>query len=151
MADSHATPGYHWTPTARMRFVETLALTGSVARAAAAAGKSRGQAYKLRRRAGETDFAAAWDAALLVAQQHIGDAVFRYAHEPLEYRLVPNADNTRRYWRRTDPLLGAGRGLGLVSRLDRAAARVCTDSARRTGAARLLPAMWDRLLDRIDP
>jgi molybdenum-dependent DNA-binding transcriptional regulator ModE len=53
-----------WTPVRQLRFLEILARTGSVTRAAAAAGMSRESAYRLRRRSSSALFAAAWDRAL---------------------------------------------------------------------------------------
>jgi hypothetical protein len=151
MTDSQrSTPCYHWSPAAKERFVAALALHGSVARAAAAAGKSRGQAYKLRRRKGEAGFAAAWDAAVLVAQQHIGDLVCDKALDPVEYIRVPNAKNGRSSWRRVDPMLGAGYGFSLVDALDRSAARIGADVARGRAAKAMLPLAWSYVWGKLD-
>lgn len=53
-----------WTPRRQLAFLDTLARTRSVTRAAAAAGMSRESAYRLRRRPSAALFAAAWDRAL---------------------------------------------------------------------------------------
>jgi hypothetical protein len=53
-----------WTPERQLRFLDTLARTRSVTRAARAAGMSRESAYRLRRRKDGALFAAAWDRAL---------------------------------------------------------------------------------------
>jgi hypothetical protein len=54
-----------WTPARQLHFLDVLALTRSVTRAAAAAGMSRESAYRLRKRHPESLFASAWDRALL--------------------------------------------------------------------------------------
>ena len=138
---------YHWTPAARMRFIDELARTGSVQRAAAAAGKTRDAAYKLRRRKAEAEFAQAWDAAVLVAREYVGDAILSYGFEPVEYYAVRNARTGRTGWRRVAPMLGKGYGLGLVNRLDRAAAPIERDPARRAAAKALVPGLFDRIPD----
>lgn len=53
-----------WTPRRQLNFLDTLARTRSVTRAAAAAGMSRESAYRLRGRPSAALFAAAWDRAL---------------------------------------------------------------------------------------
>jgi len=53
-----------WTPERQLRFLNTLARTRSVTRAARAAGMSRESAYRLRARKDGALFAAAWDRAL---------------------------------------------------------------------------------------
>lgn len=50
-----------WTPERQLRFLETLARTRSVTRAAASAGMSRESAYRLRARRDGALFAAIWD------------------------------------------------------------------------------------------
>ena len=54
-----------WTPERQAIFLSVLRLTGSVRKAAAAAGMSRNSAYALRRRASGQRFASAWDLALM--------------------------------------------------------------------------------------
>lgn len=53
-----------WTVERQVAFIQSLRLTGCVARAAAAAGMSREGAYRLRKRPGHAHFARAWNAAL---------------------------------------------------------------------------------------
>jgi hypothetical protein len=50
-----------WTPERQLRFLDALARTRSVTRAAACAGMSRESAYRLRNRPGADLFAALWD------------------------------------------------------------------------------------------
>ena len=59
-----------WNPGAAVTFIVTLAASGTVTRAARAAGMGRKSAYALRLR--DPAFAAAWKAALLARQ---GDKV----------------------------------------------------------------------------
>ena len=53
-----------WTPERQLRFLKALERTRSVTNAARAADMSRESAYRLRNRAGNALFAAAWDKAL---------------------------------------------------------------------------------------
>ncbi len=53
-----------WTTERQLKFLDALARTRSVTRAAALAGMSRESAYRLRKRGDGTLFAAAWDRAL---------------------------------------------------------------------------------------
>jgi len=56
--------GDGWTPRRQLDFLDGLARTRSVTRAARAAGMSRESAYRLRRRPSAALFAAAWDRIL---------------------------------------------------------------------------------------
>jgi hypothetical protein len=56
-----------WTVEKQRKFIERLALTGSVGEACAIAGVSSSSAYRLRNKAGAESFARAWDAALSLA------------------------------------------------------------------------------------
>jgi hypothetical protein len=56
-----------WTAERQRKFIERLALTGSMGQACAAAGVASSSAYRLRNKAGADGFAAAWDAALKLA------------------------------------------------------------------------------------
>jgi hypothetical protein len=56
-----------WTPLKQAEFVGMLAQTGSVLAAAEFVGMARETAYRLRHKPGAEEFAAAWDAALVVA------------------------------------------------------------------------------------
>jgi hypothetical protein len=53
-----------WTAERQLRFLEALAHTRNVRRAAASAGMSREGAYRFRQRPGSALFAALWDLAL---------------------------------------------------------------------------------------
>jgi hypothetical protein len=74
-----------WTAERQLRFLDALARTRSVIKAAAAVGMSRESAYRLRNRKDGALFAAAWDRALeshslrkpSVATRKRGPAIFR--------------------------------------------------------------------------
>jgi hypothetical protein len=68
-----------WTVDRQRLFIETLADTGSVTEAAAAAQMSLASAYRLRRRPGAEDFAAAWTCAQYHAVQHLVDTAYERA------------------------------------------------------------------------
>lgn len=133
---------YHWTPALQTHFLAELAATGSVRRGCAAVGKSPKSAYALRRRADAGAFAARWDAAVLIAAQVIGDAVFEHAISPIEYAGSPHPVTGRLRWRRVEALLGRGRGLALVTRLDKTALAIARDPKRGAVARRLMCDLW---------
>lgn len=58
-----------WSLTVQCAFLAQLYVTGSVAAAAKAVGRSRASAYKLRQRPGATSFAKNWDAILAGPQK----------------------------------------------------------------------------------
>jgi hypothetical protein len=62
-----------WTAERQLRFLDALARTRSISKAAAAAGMSRESAYRLRERREGALFAALWDEALAFrpAEVHI--------------------------------------------------------------------------------
>ena len=65
-----------WTADRQRRFIDHLALTGSVGEAAAIAGVSSRSAYRLRNKAGAESFARAWDAALSLAATRLAAIAF---------------------------------------------------------------------------
>ena len=65
-----------WTAERQRKFIEHLALTGSVGEAAAIAGVSSRSAYRLRNKAGAESFARAWDAALSLAATRLAAIAF---------------------------------------------------------------------------
>jgi len=66
-----------WTPARERVFLAALLETGSVARAARAAGMSRSSAHRLRRRLAGTPFDRAWDQALAVHARQLADPFAR--------------------------------------------------------------------------
>lgn len=63
----------HWTPTRQRTFLRELMETGSIARAAAAAGMSRSSAHRLRQRLAGTPFDRSWEGALAVFRARLLD------------------------------------------------------------------------------
>jgi hypothetical protein len=53
-----------WSPAQQERFIQALAVMGSVGAAARAVGMGRASAYRLRERAGAESFGRAWDNAI---------------------------------------------------------------------------------------
>lgn len=77
----NATPkSEQWTPTKQRIFLAALAETGSVARAAQAAGMSRSSAHRLRARLAGTPFDRAWSQALALRARRLADP---FAPDPL--------------------------------------------------------------------
>lgn len=79
----------HWTPARQRIFLAALVETGSIARAARAAGMSRSSAHALRKRLPGTPFALAWDRALRVYAARLADP---FIPDPL---APPQAARTR--------------------------------------------------------
>ncbi|MES2445319.1 MAG: hypothetical protein V4574_21035 [Pseudomonadota bacterium] len=75
-----------WTPERQKAFVEALADTGSVRRAARMVNMSQANAYALRRAAGAEGFRRAWDAALDFGLARLKDLAFERA---IEGELIP--------------------------------------------------------------
>jgi hypothetical protein len=67
----------HWTPAKQRIFLAMLLESGSVARAARAAGMSRSSAHRLRQRLAATPFDRAWDRALALHARQIADPFAR--------------------------------------------------------------------------
>jgi hypothetical protein len=77
----------HWTPFRQRIFLAALLETGSVARAARAAGMSRSSAHRLRQRLAGTPFDRAWGQMLIQHERRMADPFAREA---------PHAGQTRR-------------------------------------------------------
>jgi hypothetical protein len=75
-----------WTPARQKAFIEALADTGSVSRAAALVNMAQRNCYALRRAAGAEEFRRAWDAALDFGVARMKDIAFERA---IEGQLVP--------------------------------------------------------------
>lgn len=69
----------HWTPSRQRIFLAALLDTGSVARAAWAAGMSRSSAHRLRQRLAGTPFDRTWDRVLVEHAQRMADPFGRDA------------------------------------------------------------------------
>ncbi|MGN6270348.1 MAG: LysR family transcriptional regulator [Sphingomonas sp.] len=83
IAESSAAPPLRaqWTPAKQRIFLAALLETGSVARAARAAGMSPSSAHRLRARLADTPFDHAWDQALALHARQLADPFARLASE----------------------------------------------------------------------
>jgi len=72
----------HWTPAKQRIFLAALVDSGSVARAALAAGMSRSSAHRLRLRLAGTPFDHAWDRALALHAGALADPLARPPARP---------------------------------------------------------------------
>lgn len=70
---SASPPRAHWTPARQRIFLAALLETGSIARAARAAGMSRSSAHVLRQRLPGTPFDLAWGHALRLHAARLAD------------------------------------------------------------------------------
>lgn len=75
-----------WTPERQVAFIEALADTGSVTRAAGLVNMAQANCYALRRAPGAEEFRRAWDAALDFGIQRLKDVAFERA---IEGELLP--------------------------------------------------------------
>lgn len=75
-----------WTPERQKAFIEALADTGCVTRAAAMVNMAQANCYALRRAPGAESFRRAWDAALDFGLKRLKDIAFERA---IEGQLVP--------------------------------------------------------------
>jgi hypothetical protein len=75
-----------WTPERQRAFIEALADTGSVSRAAVQVNMSTYGCYYLRRQPGAESFRCAWEAALDFGVQRLRDIAFERA---IDGQLVP--------------------------------------------------------------
>jgi len=75
-----------WTPERQKAFIEALADTGSVTRAAAQVNMAQANCYALRRAPGAEEFRRAWEAALDFGVQRLKDIAFERA---IEGQLIP--------------------------------------------------------------
>ena len=127
------------------RFVGILAECGSVRVAAAAVSKTHRAAYQLRHRPEGRWFGVGWDAAIGIARDYMVDRMMEAAITPVEYVRVRAVGERRMSWRRTDPALGRGRGMALLTRLDKAVAKISAD-AEACRLARLAQGDFDAFL-----
>ncbi len=102
-----------WTADRQRRFIDHLALTGSVGEAAAIAGVSSRSAYRLRNKAGAESFAMAWDAALSLAATRLAAIAFDRALHGRSERIYRDGELVMERKMPSDYLL-----TWLLSRLD---------------------------------
>ena len=115
----------HWSAAAKASFLHALARCGNVGHSASFVSMSRESAYRLRRRDG--DFAAAWDAALVIAVQIAEDALQDKALHGWQEEVFFHGEEVGRRTRFDGRLL-----LALLGRLDKRADGVLA----QRGAAR---------------
>ncbi len=85
---------YHWTPACQRAFLEALATTGSVTRAAKEVHKSPRAAYGLKFRKQGFAFKIAWDASILVARDVLGDMLLDRAVNGFEESTYKDDNGT---------------------------------------------------------
>jgi hypothetical protein len=93
-----------WTPQRQHDFIETLADTGSVTRAALAVGMTRESAYSLRRRKDARGFREAWEAAQDIATGRLADACLERAIYGEQIPIVHNGEIIGHRTRHSDAL-----------------------------------------------
>lgn len=100
-----------WTPARQAEFIGYLAETRCVKQAAARVGMSRESAYRLRRKPGAEDFAAAWDFVLAGAggSQNAERRKPKVTLEKLFHRIKVG---------RYRPIMRAGRYVGTIKKTD---------------------------------
>ena len=113
-----------WTPLRQCEFLGVLAETGSVSAAAEFVGMARETAYRLRRRRGAEEFAAAWDAAVRLARWRFGWKGGDLYGE--DGTLVPPKVTAQDLWQRIvdgrwRPVLRRGKYVGSVQKADNSA------------------------------
>lgn len=127
VAPSVAAPRHDgFTPERQVRFLDRLASSGTVRAACLAAGVSPQAAYVARRRCAR--FAAAWDAALVLARDHAEAVLAERALDGVEEAVFYHGEEVARRRRFDARLL-----LAHLARLDRRAER---DALASTRAAR---------------
>lgn len=140
-----------WTADRQRTFIDTLALTGSIGEASAAANVSSRSAYRLRNRAGSAGFAQAWDMAQMMSATRLAALAFDRAINGRVERFYKGDELVMERRLPSDRLL-----TWLLAHLDparfggpaRQAALAAADP--RTIAATALPALSAALTD-VDP
>jgi hypothetical protein len=93
-----------WTPERQKAFIEALADTGCVSRAAAMVNMAQANCYTLRRAPGAEEFRRAWDAALDFGLQRLKDIAFERAIEGYQVPVF-SAGKLMGYRRKTNDAL----------------------------------------------
>ena len=124
-----------WTPERQRGFIDRLCVTGCVARAARAVGKSPQSAYRLREHAGAGSFRRAWDKAHESGQSYQIDVAIDRGLNGVVVPVVRNGRLVRERYRHDNRL-----AMAALNAMDRRA-------ARRAGAAPDPIAVLERYLD----
>lgn len=118
---------YRWTPQCQRAFLEALAYSGSVMRAAAEVCKSARSAYNLRFRRDGAAFRMGWDAAILVSRYALHDMLMDRAINGQEESSSKQDDGSTLRGRFDNRL-----GMNLLGRLDRIAEAQAMNSGRES-------------------
>lgn len=102
-----------WTAAKQRRFIEVLAETGIVRRAAASVGMSEESAHRLARRPDAKAFCDAWDAALRMAARPAAAKLYEYALDGMTETVWRDGEIVYRRRRPSEKAL-----IFLLSRLD---------------------------------
>ena len=103
-----------WTPARQRLFLEAIAAGHSVVDACRLVGLSHQSAYAFRQRAASAAFALGWQAAQLIARQHLADTLYVRAIEG-QVETITRADGSTWERHRFDNRLAAT----MLARLDR--------------------------------
>ncbi|MHA6719154.1 hypothetical protein ACX40Y_06835 [Sphingomonas sp. RS6] len=132
-----------WTPERQALFLKLLSEGHTITTACDAAGMSTSSAYALRRSAAGAAFAVAWQAALLLAREHLADRLIeRAVHGSVETITRPDGSTLTR--QRHDNRLA----MHMLTRLDRLADGDA--GAVDHAAARLVAGEFDQFLALIE-
>ncbi|PVX30215.1 hypothetical protein [Sphingomonas pokkalii] len=128
-----------WTPAKQRQFLQMLAEGHTITNSCAALGMSTSSAYALRRSAAGAAFALGWQAALLLAREHLADRLLERAmHGSVDTITRPDGTTVTR--QRHDNRLA----MHMLSRLDRLAEEGCGPADH--AAARLVAGEFEQFL-----
>ncbi|NJB96553.1 hypothetical protein [Sphingomonas trueperi] len=128
-----------WTPAKQRQFLQMLAEGHTITNSCAALGMSTSSAYALRRSAAGAAFALGWQAALLLAREHLADRLLERAmHGSVDTITRPDGSTVTR--QRHDNRLA----MHMLNRLDRLAEEGCGPADH--AAARLVAGEFEQFL-----
>lgn len=128
-----------WTPAKQRQFLQMLAEGHTITNSCAALGMSTSSAYALRRSAAGAAFALGWQAALLLAREHLADRLLERAmHGSVDTITRPDGSTVTR--QRHDNRLA----MHMLARLDRLAEEGCGPADH--AAARLVAGEFEQFL-----
>jgi hypothetical protein len=135
---------YRWTPQCQRAFLEALAYTGSVMRAAKEVSKSARSAYALRFRREGAAFHLGWEAAVLVSRYALNDMLMDRAVNGYEEVSAKQEDGATMRGRFDNRL-----GMNLLGRLDRIAEAQAIKGSRNA-QVQLIVQDFESFLDLIE-
>jgi len=128
-----------WTPAKQRQFLQMLAEGHTITNSCAALGMSTSSAYALRRSVAGAAFALGWQAALLLAREHLADRLLERAmHGSVDTITRPDGSTVTR--QRHDNRLA----MHMLTRLDRLAEEGCGPADH--AAARLVAGEFEQFL-----